>query len=247
MRSIAACALPCPPRAAVSVFPKGTPLPCVAAAVDAGSDVAASSIEDANAQLSVLSYNTLAPLYVRPIDKRTGKVQDFAAFEWAEPAAEVLAWESRAPRLLAEIEQSKADVIALQELQFERAAPTDMAADPDTEAADTNGASADTAGADSAATVRMGRAGAGIKRDRVEEKPSFELPSWLHPLLTDADGRRGYCYAAEMPPQTELAHIAARNARVLGREVQGIARDLFCQARLYQARARPALVPKGAR
>lgn len=57
--------------------------------------------------LRVLSYNLLAPIYVRPIDKRTGKVslhyshrtgqaninmaqvQEFAAFAWAEPAAEV--------------------------------------------------------------------------------------------------------------------------------------------------------------
>ena len=36
--------------------------------------------------LSVVSYNLLAPLYVRPIDKRTGGIQAFAAFQWAEPA-----------------------------------------------------------------------------------------------------------------------------------------------------------------
>eukprot|EP00966_Prymnesium_polylepis_P006392 146432-Prymnesium_polylepis.1 len=66
-------------------------------------------------RLSVLSYNLLAPLYVRPIDERTGSVQSFAAFEWAEPAAERLDWSSRQPRLLAELQASRADVICLQE------------------------------------------------------------------------------------------------------------------------------------
>jgi hypothetical protein len=32
--------------------------------------------------LSVASYNLLAPVYVRPHDKRTGGIQPFAAFEW---------------------------------------------------------------------------------------------------------------------------------------------------------------------
>ena len=54
-----------------------------------------------SARLSVLSYNLLAPIYVRPIDRRTGAVQAFAAFAWAEPAAEVLEWGVRWPRLLA--------------------------------------------------------------------------------------------------------------------------------------------------
>ena len=43
-------------------------------------------------ELSVLTYNVLAPLYVRPLDARTGGVQQFAAFGWAEPAAERLDW-----------------------------------------------------------------------------------------------------------------------------------------------------------
>ena len=42
-----------------------------------------------------------------------------AAFAWAEPAAEVLAWDQRWPRLLAELKASAADVICLQEVQFE--------------------------------------------------------------------------------------------------------------------------------
>ena len=71
-------------------------------------------------RLSVLSYNLLAPCYVRPIDERTGGVRSFAAFQWAEPANEVLDWEKRRPRLLAELQQCRADVIALQEVQFEK-------------------------------------------------------------------------------------------------------------------------------
>ena len=50
--------------------------------------------------LSVLSYNLLAPLYVRPVDRRTGGVQSFAAFEWASDAA--LDWATRQPKLHAE-------------------------------------------------------------------------------------------------------------------------------------------------
>ena len=68
---------------------------------------------------SVLSYNILAPIYVRPLDTRTGTVQEFAAFEWAEPAAEVLDWEVRRPRIIQELQRSRADVICLQEVEFE--------------------------------------------------------------------------------------------------------------------------------
>lgn len=31
----------------------------------------------------VLSYNLLAPAFVRPVDLRTGEIQPFAAFQWA--------------------------------------------------------------------------------------------------------------------------------------------------------------------
>ena len=68
-------------------------------------------------QLSILSYNLLAPLYVRPIDERTGTVQAFAAFPWASEQA--LAWEARRPQLLAELVSAQADVVCLQEVQFE--------------------------------------------------------------------------------------------------------------------------------
>jgi endonuclease/exonuclease/phosphatase family metal-dependent hydrolase len=44
------------------------------------------------------------------------QVQEFAAFRWAEPAAEVLDWAVRQPRLLTELRQCRADVICLQEV-----------------------------------------------------------------------------------------------------------------------------------
>ena len=73
-------------------------------------------------ELSVLTYNVLAPLYVRPLDARTGGVQQFAAFGWAEPAAERLDWAARQPRLSTELRSCAADVLMLQEVQFEKAA-----------------------------------------------------------------------------------------------------------------------------
>ena len=70
-------------------------------------------------RLSVLSYNLLAPTYVRPLDARTGEVQEFAAFLWAEPACEVLDWAARQPVLAAELQSCGADIIALQEVEFD--------------------------------------------------------------------------------------------------------------------------------
>lgn len=85
----------------MAVLPKGAPL------------------DGRLARLSVLSYNLLAPLYVRPVDERTGGVQPFAAFQWAEPAALRLNWAVRQPKLLAELAASRADIICLQEVQYD--------------------------------------------------------------------------------------------------------------------------------
>lgn len=68
--------------------------------------------------LTVLSYNLLAPLYVRPIDQRTGSVQSFAAFEWSDASS--LDWDVRRPALLRELIGSSADLICLQEVQFDK-------------------------------------------------------------------------------------------------------------------------------
>jgi endonuclease/exonuclease/phosphatase family metal-dependent hydrolase len=90
-----------PPLARV---PKATPL---------------SSADGDASRLSVLSYNVLAPLYVRPIDTRTGGVQAFAAFEWCGEGDELLDFAVRCPRMLAEINAAAADAVMLQEVQFE--------------------------------------------------------------------------------------------------------------------------------
>jgi endonuclease/exonuclease/phosphatase family metal-dependent hydrolase len=67
--------------------------------------------------LSVLTYNTLAPIYVRPVDTKTGEVMDFATFTWARD--EYLDWEVRCPAIVANLCAANADVICLQEVQFE--------------------------------------------------------------------------------------------------------------------------------
>eukprot|EP00286_Rhodomonas_abbreviata_P022755 CAMPEP_0181309462 /NCGR_PEP_ID=MMETSP1101-20121128/12025_1 /TAXON_ID=46948 /ORGANISM="Rhodomonas abbreviata, Strain Caron Lab Isolate" /LENGTH=265 /DNA_ID=CAMNT_0023415945 /DNA_START=190 /DNA_END=984 /DNA_ORIENTATION=- len=73
-----------------------------------------------------MSWNLLAPMYVRPFDNRTGAVQEFAAFKWA--TEEVLDWDFRKPQLLATMAASQMDVICLQEVQFE---PTEDVLAPD--------------------------------------------------------------------------------------------------------------------
>lgn len=77
-------------------------------------------------------------------------VQPWAAFEWSEPAEEVLVWSARQPKLLAELQRATADVICLQEVQFERV-PVDAA----DEVTATHGAKTKT------------------------EAPEFQLPRWL--------------------------------------------------------------------
>ena len=47
-------------------------------------------LEALEGQLSLVSYNLLAPLYVRPVDSRTGEIQSFAAFAWAPDEVRVL-------------------------------------------------------------------------------------------------------------------------------------------------------------
>ena len=62
---------------------------------------------------------------------RTGEVQDFAAFKWAEPAGEVLDWDLRKARIREEILRAEADVVCLQEVQFERESSSSAAAADD--------------------------------------------------------------------------------------------------------------------
>lgn len=70
-------------------------------------------------RLSLCTYNLLAPLYVRCSDNRTGKEQDFTSFGWV--ADEDIEWSYRQPMLRAELLACGADVLCLQEVQYERA------------------------------------------------------------------------------------------------------------------------------
>ena len=72
--------------------------------------------------MSVASFNLLAPLYVRPVDQRTGKVQPFASFDWIsdEDSDVVLGDGHRLPKLLRALRACGADFICVQELQLER-------------------------------------------------------------------------------------------------------------------------------
>ena len=72
-------------------------------------------------ELSVLTYNVLAPLYVRPLDARHGEESNNTPPWLAEPAAERLDWAARQPRLSTELRSCAADVLMLQEVQFEKA------------------------------------------------------------------------------------------------------------------------------
>ena len=67
--------------------------------------------------ISVASFNLLAPLYIRPIDQRTNKVQPFAAFEWIseEDSDRLLGDECRLPRLLQSMQACRGDFICVQE------------------------------------------------------------------------------------------------------------------------------------
>lgn len=73
--------------------------------------------------ICVASFNLLAPLYIRPIDNRTGKVQPFASFDWIsdDDSDRLLGNASRLPKLLGCLENCQADFICVQELQLERA------------------------------------------------------------------------------------------------------------------------------
>lgn len=94
-------------------YPNGTPLPPVVSRLRTSSF--------STPLLSIVSYNVLAPVYVRPYDKRTGGIQPFAAFEHVSHANshEVLSIEKRGPKLLDVLLKCGADAICLQELQLE--------------------------------------------------------------------------------------------------------------------------------
>lgn len=70
-------------------------------------------------EMVIGSYNLLAQLYVRPIDKRLGQVQPFAAFEWC--ADDALRWESRREKLARQVRDlsEACDAVCFQEVEFD--------------------------------------------------------------------------------------------------------------------------------
>jgi mRNA deadenylase 3'-5' endonuclease subunit Ccr4 len=103
----------------VKKFPNRTPLSAMAADLCRNGN----SSSDQHLLLSVASFNLLAPCYVRPLDRRTGRIQPFAAFEWVSDDS-ILEWElaagGRKDRVLNMLQACHADVLCLQELQLER-------------------------------------------------------------------------------------------------------------------------------
>ena len=153
--------------------------------------------------ISVASFNLLAPLYIRPIDQRTGKVQPFASFDWVsdEDTDRILGNEHRLPRLLHSLQSCGCDFICVQELQLEREEESNVD--------------------DSSHQQHLARG----KRSRKESdtssisssSPKFVLPKWITPLIQtpNTNDESAGQYNIILPPQAELEKIAERNRRVL--------------------------------
>jgi hypothetical protein len=173
--------------------------------------------------VSVASFNLLAPLYVRPVDQRTGKVQPFASFDWIsdEDSDVVLGDGHRLPKLLRALRACGADFICVQELQLEREEEGGGGGVNNDEYPPRGG-------------TRRQQAAKKGKRSRKEDchdgvdahAPSsdsssrrFVLPKWIAPLTGKSSGgddeNDDGPYGVVLPPQAELEKIAERNRRVL--------------------------------
>lgn len=144
-----------------------------------------SSSSISSTKLSIASFNLLAPLYIRPIDQRTGLVQPFASFDWVisdEDSKRILGNEVRLPKLLQNLLDCKCDFICVQELQLERERVEED---------------------DVAACI-----------GRVSRRQQFVLPQWIAPLIESSVSDDDK-YDILLPSQNELEKIAERNRRVL--------------------------------
>lgn len=157
--------------------------------------------------ITISSFNLLAPLYIRPIDTRTGKVQPFASFDWIseEDSSEVLGDKVRLPKLLKLLQICGSDFICVQELQLERKV-----------LCDTN---------ESDVGKQRG------KRSRKEdccygvvdatESSSYVLPEWISPLVamrSSSSAAHNGTYGVILPEQSELQKMGERNQRVLQKD-----------------------------
>ena len=154
--------------------------------------------------VAVASFNLLAPLYIRPIDQRTGAIQPFAAFEWiSDEDSDRLLGPCRLPRLLDMMQQCGGDFICVQELQLEREHHSQYLAS-------------------SSLTPEGSKSRRSRKEDcddvTVDESPTlpqFVLPKWIAPMVDTTNNSNRVPYQIILPPQTELGKIAERNRRVL--------------------------------
>ena len=161
--------------------------------------------------VSVASFNLLAPLYVRPIDQRTGKVQPFASFEWIseEDSEAILGNDIRLPKLLKRLQDCDSDFICVQELQLGR---EEMTCEDDVKNDESN-YDHTTRQQKRGRTSRKEDEGGqiDIQPTTDQTKPLFVLPTWISPLVNvDVSP-----YGIILPEQAELNKIAERNVRVL--------------------------------
>ncbi|KAL3782083.1 hypothetical protein ACHAWO_005753 [Cyclotella atomus] len=174
-----------------TTYPNGPPLPH----------------EHPNA-ISISSFNLLAPLYIRPIDARTGKVQPFASFDWIseDDSDEILGDGVRLPKLLKRLQSCESDFICVQELQLER--------------------NVNVSSAECSSSSQRGRrsrkegCGVAIIADGINNPP-YALPEWIKPLVgnrSTADKRNNGGYAVMLPEQSELQKMGERNQRVLQKD-----------------------------
>jgi hypothetical protein len=161
--------------------------------------------DDTNS-ISISSFNLLAPLYIRPIDTRTGKVQPFASFDWIaeDESDEILGDAVRLPKLLKRLQSCDSDFICVQELQLER----DV------------GVSSSMCPVSNQRRRRKEGYDIDITADGINNAP-YVLPEWINPLVnnqstTDATHNGGY--AVMLPEQSELQKMGERNQRVLQKD-----------------------------
>ena len=143
--------------------------------------------------ISISSFNLLAPLYIRPVDTRTGEIQTFASFDWIsqEDSDQILGDAIRLPKLLTRLQSCGSDFICVQELQLEKGIRKD----------------------DSSEICSNNSRG---KRSRKEDCDvdqinisSYVLPEWISPLVDST------VYSVVLPEQSELQKMGERNERVL--------------------------------
>ncbi|KAL3804411.1 hypothetical protein HJC23_011339 [Cyclotella cryptica] len=202
----------------IKKYPNDTPLPCTE--IDATSNAKS---------VSVSSFNLLAPLYIRPIDTRTGNVQPFASFDWiSEQASEcVLGDDIRLPKLLRRLQNCQCDFICVQELQLGRESTDDILDDVPKRCVSPKQTS-----------KRRSRKEGFHHSDNDfrkyhpsldTNKPPFVLPNWISPLTQTSTSSDKFVYNVILPEQSELEKIAERNRRVL-REDAAVTNAIFYRA-----------------